>query len=591
MSIRTAAGARRDVLALSLFVGSCSWAVGGASLPNGVAAGDTTSNSAVLWTRSTTIGDVLFEYSTDATFGSGVSSVMRSVVDGSVPVKADIGGLAAGTRYYYRATDANGETVSGTLKTSAAAGQRTGLRFGVSGDWRGELAPYPAIGNAPGRNLDFFVGLGDTIYADFPSPAVPIPQAMTLPEFRAKHAEVYGERFGVNSFAALRASTSWFATIDDHEVTNDFAGGAAPSSDPRFAGMGGNFINETTLFQNGLQAFQEYNPMREEVYSGTGEARFDGKPKLYRERTFGQDAAMFVLDARSFRDEALENVTNPLDPAQVGQFLAASFDPTRTMLGTPQINDLKQGLLDAQSNGVTWKFVHVPEPIQNLGVVNAADRFEGYAAERTEILRFINENNIENVVFIAADIHGTIVNNLTYQESPGGAQIATGAFEITTGSVAFDAPFAPTVISLAAGVIPGVPPLELYESLPLEQREGLIQALINAQLAQLGYDPVGLDNNLPGADLIDAELLVGGWTATNSYGWTEFEIDAATQDLLVTTYGIDYYSEAELLADPDAILALTPEVLSQFRVRAVPTPGAVAIMTGVLAIAGARRRR
>jgi phosphodiesterase/alkaline phosphatase D-like protein len=579
------------VLALSLFVGSCSWAVGGASLPNGVAAGDTTSNSAVLWTRSTAIGDVLFEYSTDATFGSGVSSVMRSVVDGSVPVKADIGGLAPGARYYYRATDANGETVSGTFKTSAAAGQRTGLRFGVSGDWRGELAPYPAIGNAAWRNLDFFVGLGDTIYADFPSPAVPIPQAMTLPEFRAKHAEVYGERFGVNSFAELRASTSWFATIDDHEVTNDFAGGAAPSSDPRFAGMGGNFINETTLFQNGMQAFQEYNPMREEVYSGTGEARFDGKPKLYRERTFGQDAAMFVLDARSFRDEALENVTNPLDPAQVGQFLAASFDPTRTMLGTPQINDLKQGLLDAQSNGVTWKFVHVPEPIQNLGVVNAADRFEGYAAERTEILRFINENNIENVVFIAADIHGTIVNNLTYQESPGGAQIATGAFEITTGSVAFDAPFAPTVISLAAGVIPGVPPLELYESLPLEQREGLIQALINAQLAQLGYDPVGLDNNLPGADLIDAELLVGGWTATNSYGWTEFEIDAATQDLLVTTYGIDYYSEAELLADPDAILALTPEVLSQFRVRAVPTPGAVAIMTGVLAIAGARRRR
>jgi phosphodiesterase/alkaline phosphatase D-like protein len=579
------------VLALSLFVGSCSWAVGGASLPNGVAAGDTTSNSAVLWTRSTAIGDVLFEYSTDATFGSGVSSVMRSVVDGSVPVKADIGGLAPGARYYYRATDANGETVSGTFKTSAAAGQRTGLRFGVSGDWRGELAPYPAIGNAAWRNLDFFVGLGDTIYADFPSPAVPIPQAMTLPEFRAKHAEVYGERFGVNSFAELRASTSWFATIDDHEVTNDFAGGAAPSSDPRFAGMAGNFINETTLFQNGLQAFQEYNPMREEVYSGTGEARFDGKPKLYRERTFGQDAAMFVLDARSFRDEALENVTNPLDPAQVGQFLAASFDPTRTMLGTPQINDLKQGLLDAQSNGVTWKFVHVPEPIQNLGVVNAADRFEGYAAERTEILRFINENNIENVVFIAADIHGTIVNNLTYQESPGGAQIATGAFEITTGSVAFDAPFAPTVISLAAGVIPGVPPLELYESLPLEQREGLIQALINAQLAQLGYDPVGLDNNLPGADLINAELLAGSWTATNSYGWTEFEIDAATQDLLVTTYGIDYYSEAELLADPDAILALTPEILSQFRVQAVPMPGAVAVMTGVLAFVGVRRRR
>jgi phosphodiesterase/alkaline phosphatase D-like protein len=228
MGVRTCAAARRAAMVLATFAGVASPALAGVSIPNGVAAGDTTANSVVLWTRSTAIGDVVFEYSTDATFGSGVSSVMRSVVDGSVPVKADIGGLAAGTRYYYRATDANSETVSGTFKTSAAAGQRTGLRFGVSGDWRGELAPYPAIGNAPGRNLDFFVGLGDTIYADFPSPAVPIPQAMTLPEFRAKHAEVYGERFGVNSFAELRASTSWFATIDDHEVTNDFAGGAAP---------------------------------------------------------------------------------------------------------------------------------------------------------------------------------------------------------------------------------------------------------------------------------------------------------------------------------------------------------------------------
>ena len=40
-----------------------------------------------------------------------------------------------------------------------------GLRFGVAGDWRGELAPYPAISNVAGRNLDFFVEHGDTIYA------------------------------------------------------------------------------------------------------------------------------------------------------------------------------------------------------------------------------------------------------------------------------------------------------------------------------------------------------------------------------------------------------------------------------------------
>ena len=107
MADRIAAAPCRDVMASLLLAGLCTSALGGGSMPNGLAAGDTTSHSAVLWTRSTALGSVVFEYSTDATFGSGVTAVMRSVVDGSVPVKAEIGGLAAGTRYYYRATDAN----------------------------------------------------------------------------------------------------------------------------------------------------------------------------------------------------------------------------------------------------------------------------------------------------------------------------------------------------------------------------------------------------------------------------------------------------------------------------------------------------
>jgi len=71
--------------------------------------------------------------------------------------------------------------------------------------------------------------------------------------------------------------------------------------------------------------------------------------------------------------------------------------------------------------------------------------------ERTELLQFINENNIENVVFVAADIHGNkVANNLTYQEVPFSPQISTAKLlEVTTGSVALDAPFGPTVIDLA----------------------------------------------------------------------------------------------------------------------------------------------
>src|SRR5438105_891520 len=97
----------------------------------------------------------------------------------------------------------------GTFVTPATpVGIKYGLHFGVSGDWRGELAPYVGVSNAPGKNLDFWVSLGDTIYADFPSDAVPAAQAKTLAEFRAKHAEVYSVHGGSDYLADIRRSTA-----------------------------------------------------------------------------------------------------------------------------------------------------------------------------------------------------------------------------------------------------------------------------------------------------------------------------------------------------------------------------------------------
>jgi phosphodiesterase/alkaline phosphatase D-like protein len=188
-----------------------------------------------------------------------------NVTDTLVPARLAIAGLTAATRYYYRASDAAGATASGTFRTPAAVGAKVGLRLGISGDWRGELSPYPAIANAPARNLDLFVEFGDTIYADYESPALPgVAKAQTIEQYRVKHDEVYSTRALSNTWAALRSSTAVLSTIDDHEVINDFAGGAAPASDPRFAGSAAAYINDTPLYENGLQAFQEYNPVADE---------------------------------------------------------------------------------------------------------------------------------------------------------------------------------------------------------------------------------------------------------------------------------------------------------------------------------------
>jgi alkaline phosphatase D len=363
--------------------------------------------------------------------------------------------------------------------------------------------------------------------------------------------------------------------IDDHEVVNDFAGGAAPSSDPRFSGQTGNFINETPLYANGLRAFDQYNAIESRTYKHTGEDLFNGAPDLYRYNTYGSDAAVIMLDARSFRDTEVPGPANPLDPSQVAQFLASSFDPSRTMLGETQLRHLERDLLDAQDKGVTWKFVMLPEPIQNFGpIISPGDRFEGYAAERNALLKFIDENQIENVVFVSSDSHWTSINNLTYQDSPGGPQRATSAIEVNTLAVA-SIPIA-SLVPPAAADLGLITPEQLayYNGLPnapdtdnlADDKDDFVRSLLDQVMGALNYDPIGLNNNLPVAEGgIDATLLQGDYFVGHDFGWTDFDVDSTTGELLVTTYGIPIYSAADLSTDPEEILGLNPTIVSQFK--------------------------
>ena len=391
-------------------------------------------------------------------------------------------------------------------------------------------------------------------------------------------------------------STPILATIDDHEIVDNFAGGAVPGQSPDASDVhplepplftdSVDFVNETQVYQDAMQAFQEYHPIRSELWDTPNDVLTHGKPKFYRKATYGSDAAVLVLDARSFRDAPLPVVTDPFDANEVEGFLASSFAADHTMLGRAQMDCLKNDLLDIQQDGITWKFIIIPEPIQNFGIIGAEDRFEGYAAERTELLKFIHENSIDNVVFIAGDFHGTIVNNLAYQESLiGGTEepvvvesTPIGAFEVVTGPVAFfDALLGPSTVDLAASAGVLSPFLKaFYDRLPvapdtdsvLNDKDDFLKSLINTQLDALDYDPIGLNENNAGTEgLIDSELFQGDYLACHTFGWAEFEIAPETQELLVTVYGVDAYSETDLLADPDSVINRDPRVVSQFVVR------------------------
>jgi phosphodiesterase/alkaline phosphatase D-like protein len=536
--------------------------------PMTVSAGDVNQTSAVLWAHSAVPGQIRLDYSTDPTFTTDVRSIHLHEHDALVPVKALVKHLSPATTYFYRAIGP-AASAGGKFRTAATNGTFTGLHFGVSGDERGELAPYPSIRNAASSDLDFFLQFGDNIYADFSSPDVPLGQCRTLIDFRAKSNEVYSTRYGLNTFAALRSSTAILATIDDHEVTDNFAGAALRNSDPRFGDDTGLLISDTETFNNGLQAFWDYHPVRELRYGQTHDYTTAHRRKNYRFNAYGSDAAIFLLDARSFRSDKLPPVTDPNDPQQVAAFLIGAFTPGRTMLGAQQLADLKLDLANAQAAGIVWKFVFCPEPVQNFGPLGGEDRYEGYAAERTELLKYIDDSQITNVVFVTADFHGTVVNRLSYQLGPFQAQIQTNSIEIITGPVAFDKPFGPTIVDLAAAFGLITPAQRaFYYSLPNgPAKEGFLIAVVNGGLAPLGYNQLSLtDNPLANMELRPGQI----YTSTNTYGWTEFNIDAVSHQLDIKTWGILPYSQAELDADPAEVTNRNPVVVSDFVMTPLP---------------------
>ena len=81
----------------------------------------------------------------------------------------------------------------------------------------------------------------------------------------------------------------------------------------------------------------------------------------------------------------------------------------------------------------TWKVIVNEVPIQQFYAL-PYDRWEGYAAERERLLRFL-QANVRNVVFLTTDTHANLVNEVRYR-TLGGAPEGTGIWEVVTGPVA-----------------------------------------------------------------------------------------------------------------------------------------------------------
>jgi alkaline phosphatase D len=484
------------VLALALgAVGSPAGAVDQPGQPvftHGVASGDVTSTSAILWTRVDRRTSVKVEVWDNAGL-TGPKAFQQTEPQTSAgsdfTVKIDATGLTPDTTYYYRFRhgDEAGGSVSpvGTFTTAPEPGAPANVTFTYTGDSDGtRVGGNPAFNNfevlnaARLENADFFVYLGDTIYSDSSFRASP---ATTLDEYQA----AYRENRTYPNLTNLLQSTSTYAQQDDHEVVNDYDG---QTVDPN-------------RYAAGIGAFLDYMPLRE---SGLiSDPTCAGAP-LFRAFHWGSDADVIIPDERSCRSADVAaacggdlaptlpapfRVAFGLPPSPPAGCLPAINDPTRTVLGPVQ----KQAFENALSSSTArFKFVINEYPIQQFWAL-PYDRWEGYAAERNEILDFIHDpdnnpgtnDSIDNVVFLTTDIHATIVNEVFKDRFAAPATIAQ---EVVTGPIATNT-FQQEIINLFG---PVVGPVRV--------------AQLQAALSLAGVDCRNLNQNSYGVVEVDASL-------------------------------------------------------------------------------------
>jgi phosphodiesterase/alkaline phosphatase D-like protein len=99
------------------------------------------------------------------------------------------------------------------------------------------------------------------------------------------------------------------------------------------------------------------------------------------------------------------------------------------MLGERQKSLLKTLLARSTAR---FKFIINEVPIQQYYAL-PYDRWEGFGAERREILEFLRAHSLRNVVFLTTDAHASLINQVFVDRFADAAPVAT---EIVTGPIA-----------------------------------------------------------------------------------------------------------------------------------------------------------
>ncbi|REE99740.1 alkaline phosphatase D [Thermomonospora umbrina] len=401
---------------------------------HGVASGDPLPEAVILWTRVTPtdeatpgsgrgpVVDVAWQVARDAAFSNVVAhGTVRTGPDADHTVKVDVGGLAPDSSYHYRfVLDGDASAVGRTRTAPAATASVDALRFGVVSCSNWEAGYFSAYRHLAARD-DLFgvIHLGDYIYeygtGDFDAGGdvirrnEPAHEILSLADYRMRHALYKTDP----DLQAVHARHPFMIVWDDHEVANNAWSGGAGNHDEVTEGPYANRLAASR------KAYFEWMPVR----VGPGGT-------IHRRLRFGRLAELTLLDLRGYRSKQASG--------------GAVDDPSRTITGDAQMSWLKSGL-SASADETSWRLIgnsvmispvalgSVPAyllgPLGRLlglpagGMAVNSDQWDGYTADRQELLGHLHGGRIENTVFLTGDIHTSWANDVpltaaTYPVSP-----------------------------------------------------------------------------------------------------------------------------------------------------------------------------
>jgi alkaline phosphatase D len=467
----------------------------GGHFPDGVVSGDPTPKGISLWTRFDPsggggTGTVELEVATDKSFRHVVAR--QNVKTGAASnhaVKARVTGLKAHEQYYYRFASKSADSPVGRFRTALPADSQEDVKFAFFSCQDYSHGYYNALDAMADGDYDFVVCLGDYIYAETyhsvkggtavrddkigrenpQNPSI-VREAVTLADYRAKY-QLY------RTDPLLRAVHSKFPMVmlwDDHEVQDNYVG------KPADGGLPPDKHFSLARKKAGRQAFFENMPA------------FAGGTKLYRSLRFGSNVELVVMDQRTYRDN------QPCDDAVVAP--CADYNQPRDFLGATQMSWVKDKLKQSTAK---WKVMAnevTVMPTRVLGGANYTyDNWEGYPQEREELLTYLRDQQIKDVVFVTGDIHTFITGDVRTGDGVTGDTVAT---ELVGGSITSQS-LGETSLDAGGGTVikgndasPATPP-------------ALINALrgLNPQVDQADFDHHGFGAVTASASGLTCELV------------------------------------------------------------------------------------